>query len=1049
MGPTDDRRAQMKFRLPKYRLKPGQKPQSASDEAIAAAFPGLRLRSSLLVVLVGDAVLALVVAGLVSQHSVFRMVSILLAIVLPLLLFIWSSPESLRLVQADRSTHRLRSMLTFCSSVAAAALFAVSLGFSRSIPNQADRAVRSSLGPVDLMVLAPDANTMEQARVVVAQVRSQESTAGLIDADPITMGVVDAAVLTESSPVRVRLLEVSPTLLDGFSGQFETKVPLQVGEVIIAAPSAKRLGGKVGEPLRIRTVGQIDLSLTVVATPPAQGILGLPEVDGSSTVNVFVAPGTLASVPTGDIKQIMLLSLCGISTEKVIEGGVRKTCSSDPIESAAYVARVDDELSKMFATLVPLVDDDALFADVAEASGPAATSVNLSILPVKKLAVDGGTHDSVVARRVLDLAALPLSVAAIVGLAASALFQRTSRTRVERILGLGPGRAVGDQTLLAVGDHLPGSILGTALGVVMVRVAVALSSEQRSVLSPSTLVNLLCDGIAMSAGVTIGTSLIQAVVAQRISLGAIMSGRIQRATWWKSVGIMLLIVSAMALALGSDPTLLVTATFVLLFGGFALLSSFGFGSLVTRRVFATGAAALVLLVTVVLSWLVSHRRDDAGLLSDHRWPLATIASSLIALVMAWVLFARTTEVGRTLAQWFLPSSDQPMLSVLRSRSAKRVGPWALAGLVSCSFAIGATAPLGSILAASAAETAAPATSSIVEVNDVYSNAISDPPAIPLSISALTFSAPVANVSGVLAPTTPLSDKSLGLSSSRPVSVSRVDDASLLTLLPLLNPEAITLADSETLVNRSAFRRVFGVEPNLGDTVTLVGSLGQSVPVRVTALFDGSLQGAVWINERTWARIGPSTPFGRRLVVPPASSSVSTVRSGLEASLRGQAVSLSPDPTRRTDAGHDAGRISRILRWISAPLSALLLCALMFRWALSRRAELQSIQGTTLSDAIITRSISRDLAGHAVGSTLVGLVAGLALSASFLPFAAIDHPSSVIAIPWLQLLAMLVAPALLSVFVARLRTIPKASDEVRSQNSKRLTDGGFERSQHSN
>jgi hypothetical protein len=1005
-----------------------------------------RLRSSLLLVLVGDAMVFLVLLGLALQQSIVRLICVLIAVIVPMALFCLASPSSYQLVRSEHRSQSLRSRATFVACAAAAALFTCSLGFNRSVPDQSARQIAATLGPVDIMIGAPSAASLEQARAAVVALRGRSDVAGLIDADPLVMRAVDGAVMTSASPTQVRVVEVDPAQAAGF-GQAPTLtgfvgVALAANDAFIPEPVARLLGTKVGDTLRVQTSAGPELTLRLTKIAPQRGLLGLPGIDGSTVTNVFVGPGTMASLDATGLDNILAVSLCGRTTTRVLNNGVRESCSNDPIESSVYVQRVDDELGRAIALLPPSVPSvataaDPLFGDGTVANEPSpASGVSLTITPIKQRLIDEARSQHRVVQRALDLSTLPIGVASLVGLVAAGLIIRNKRWRVDRSIGLSASHSTGEQTLLVALAGLPGVFVGTALGVVVVRIvdALLLASRDTSAIAAPNPVELFADGLAAAVMATVAATVAASWMANRIEPGTLITGhwRHRAARWWKAVAVLLVALGLVTVALSSSPAFLVGGLAILGFGLVGLAVSGGRLDGQSRPKIMTRVGVVLFVMMTALAWWLTRRQSEASI--GDRWSVLIVLSILSVASVSWIMIARHSEIGRRIAGFGVRASDRALITTLRSRSAKRAGPWSLTAPVAFTFAFSAAAAIAGVLGTSAAQNPNRVITKLVEINDVYPGGdLTSVAPIEVDGAGRIIVTRFADVRGIALSNGELSDRTLGVQSTRSIPVNMVPDESAADLLQRLGAGSTPLTDGSAIANRADFLAVFGHEPQVGDRVNVLGPSEEVVSLQVVTVIDGTTNGALWVGQTTWNQLNPPHWFGRRLVSPAPGESLDRTRTQLMAALRGQAVAFGTDPTSRNSVELDGERVARVLRWMALVISAVGVGALALRWTSPRRAELHALRLAD-SDSLATRSISHDLVGHLGTPGWIGVLTGVYISLALRPLAFVGGPPRTALLiltssPWLYLIVAAAWPTLLALLVARLRGLPRRSEST--------------------
>ncbi len=1024
--------------------------ESASPRQPAISRP--RLRSSLLAVLVGDAMAFLLLIGVALQQPVLRLATVLVTVLVPLAIFVATSPQTWRLVRSEHRAQRLRSWATFAACTATAALFTCSLGLSRSVPDQSAREIAATLGPVDVLIGAPSAASLEQARAAVVALRGRSDVAGLIDADPLVMQAVDGAVMTSASPTRVRIIEVDPAQAAAF-GQAPAQtgfvgVSLGANDAFLAAPVASQLGSKVGDTLRVHTSAGPDLTLRLARIAPTRGLLGLPGLAGEPVTNLFVGPGTMASLDGARLTHVLAVSLCGRSTTRLLNNGLREGCSNDSVESSVYVQRVDDELGRAIAALpsspgVAPAGADPVFSDEAAPSAAAqASGISLTITPIKQRLIDAARAQHATVQRALDLATLPMGIASLIGLAAAGLVIRNTRLRVDRVIGLSSSRSTGEQVLLMVLTGLPGVLGGTILGVILVQVvdAVLGARNTTSAIAAPNQIALLADGLAAGVVTTMAATLFASWMSNRIEPSTLISGhwRTRGARWWRAIAISVIVLGLVLIALSSSPAFVVSGVAFIALGVVAFARSKGaISGQAGRQTLARIGTALVVLVAVLAWWLT--RRQSANSVAT-RWSVLMVVSTLTVATIAWLLISRNSTFGRSVAGLGVRASDRALLSTLRSNSAKRAGAWSLTAPVAFTFAVSAAAAMSAVLGTSAAQQANRVITNVIEVDDVYPGGDQqDSAPIEADGAGQVVATRFADITGIALSSGELSDRTLGVQSTRSIPVNLVPDDSASDLLQRLGASSLSspggnpLAEGTAVAHRSEFRAVFGRDPEVGDRVNLIGPSENPISVQVTSVIDGTTTGALWISQASWNQVAPERWFGRRLVSPAPGESVTRTRRQLVGALRGRSVVVGADPTSRNSIDLDGERTGRVLRWLALVLAFVGVGALGLRWASPRRAELHRLR-LAGGDSLATRSISHDLIGHVGTPGWFGVVIGVYISFALRPLAFVNGSprtalATVTSSPWLYLFVAAAWPTIMSLLVARLRGLPRRAERT--------------------
>jgi hypothetical protein len=943
-----------------------------------------RLRANLSVVLLVDSAVALGLVGLTFQRSVVRALIIFAALTIPMAAFAAAFPSSVRLLRVDMRARRQTVISTAAVLIASSAMFTSVLGLARSVGSSVSTSQAQELGAIDLVVNASTARSIEQVRSALEDLSGRAEVSGLFDAPPLVIRSIRGGIETDRSPAPARVLEVSTVEAAGFGGSPTSSglegISLQRGEAVLSFEAANRLGGNIGQVVRVHMVGGGDLELRVKGLASKIGLLSLPDVDGRATTNVIVGVGTLSGVADTQTQHSLALSLCGRPSKVMFENGVRVACDSDPVDSAVFSRRADDEVGRLLANMTAIstgANEGAIFGEPTEPSD----SPVFSIQPVKQRSLDIASAQYAFDRRTVDLAAFPLAIVALIGCCVAAIIGRSKRQGIERMVGVSTVHSVGNQSLFVAAVAFPAVVAGTLLGIGIVQLALVVLRLRSlsSAISPSPT-SLLLDGAIACFGSALIAGVVSSWCENRIDPAVLLSSRLRgrSVAWWRPIGFVLVLVGAAFALLAREGALLVAGVGCLIAGVTALLAaslgSSKYDGVSTWNLLAGGGACMLVLSIVATSSVI--RGSD---LRDQRSPLIVLGVALVVMTIAWVLIVRGGDVGRRVAGIGISTSEGPFLKVVRTGSARRAGAWAFAGPVALTFALSSAGFSSSTMASLASKVSTPATAKLVEVDDVYP--VGDQQeGVPIADdgSGRLILTRTALISGGLVPTGLVTDRLQGASSIRQFWITQLPAAQTSRILAQTRATGVQLLEGQVLAGREDFVLAFGKDPVVGDEVRIPID-NTSVTLQIAGLIEGQTRGALWVPESTWNQIPTGVWFGRRLVVPMKGTSASETRADLRIGLRGRPVTIANEASLNSSQWNDARSLSQAIRWIGLCMGIAALSGLLLRWAIPRRRELKSFRVAALSDAVATRSISHDLVGHIVPSGMAGLVAGIALS----------------------------------------------------------------------
>jgi hypothetical protein len=305
----------------------------------------LTFRSSLLRILLGYLALSAVIWGAANRKTFAGFAVGLAGCSIPLLSpLIMRSPVrrvATMLVRANRSPLRRLAIGTALTAVVASVLSLV----SNSAVLVGDRQVRSSLGPIDVVVEAQTNKDRMRAFDALSEETTGSVQQRLIDGGPLPVDIVRARTVNPVDPaseaLTVDVVAVTVERAVGFGAiPSETGLPdrkLGRGEALATANSPWPLGSTASID-----VGSIRFPVTIVGRTSGIGIAALPmslatqEAKASDNVAVLVVdPSTVADIGEQARRKLLVLSATG--------DAVNSSLLSDDL--AALVTRTIEERS--------------------------------------------------------------------------------------------------------------------------------------------------------------------------------------------------------------------------------------------------------------------------------------------------------------------------------------------------------------------------------------------------------------------------------------------------------------------------------------------------------------------------------------------------------------------------------------------------------------------------------------------------------------------------------------------------------------------------------
>lgn len=429
--------------------------------------PASEFRGSLLLVLGVDLV-ALLTWLAWSRRASSLAGLVVAATIVPLALVLALRPRVRRpatlLIRRER-----RRAAVFVPVAASVVLSSLALGVGHDARHLPVESAVYHLGPIDEVIVSPDANARNQALDAITRARENDPRVATGIDDLLPLVAVDALLAIGAQQVPVTAVELDVPVAAGFGKQpSETGLtglpPLLVGDVAVGPNLIANLGpGPV--PVRLSIGGQ-GIDVRARALPSGRGFgsldldgLGRPRLGATAaTPVVYVAPGTVATAidkMSDGGAAVNARFLVAVSNLGDARRGLRR--------SAAVTTLLEEVLAQPPTGPTSIPADDPLGLGGTVASVPGA--INASVVAVKSAHVAriaGEFAETELARRVARGA---LFAAAGVVLLAAYLARRRmhgDRVRVLRAFGL-RGRT---GAALRAALVLSGVVVGLPLGVI-------------------------------------------------------------------------------------------------------------------------------------------------------------------------------------------------------------------------------------------------------------------------------------------------------------------------------------------------------------------------------------------------------------------------------------------------------------------------------------------------------------------------------------------------------------------------------------------------------
>jgi hypothetical protein len=987
------------------------------------------LRRSVLGMIVADLSFFLALCALMFQQPWVRLAGVLTAIAIPWFIFLLTRAPIATLAFEEWRSQKSRSIAALLGVAFGTAALCVAVGVhpSRVLTDQLIAQARG--GPADLIVEAPSEAAQNKARQVIETVRAKPDMQLLFDAEPLELKWAPAWIEAGATH-RIRIVEFDPLGAVLFGGDRRTaglaKAKPGLGATV-SSSVASALHLTAGQSVVLLSPAS-RFPLVIHQVLPDSGLIGLPNAEGQSVPTLFVDPASFVELRKGGwsepIRYWSVISLCGTpdgqdAAEKAAENPAptaelsTRHCSADSLSSLAYVDRVEQELNAAIDEAVardPLLEqqDDAGKSGVLFGAGPASAGAvgSVRVDPIKQLAVNQSWTKNASFAWDNALVAL-LGTGAVCAIGAACFVDRRRRSARERMVGMSGPMVNGMWTGVIGLSAIPGAVLGAVVGTVaqqllgwwMFRGGVPVWSDalRSGTVFPS--------GLALAIATCSVVSYLLSVLTQRIPLiSAVRGAPLMTAARFLRPAVVLVAIAA------------VLAWRSRLYGWHGqlvvILSAFGLcillWSLAKSKQLIGAWGAVVSIIGLLLlrrSWGAS------GSVVSQPLIVFAVISIVGGLVGAYV----ATAPGQHFARFGVPRADATALSALRTRVATRPGPWPLLPLTAAVLAMSATATAASVVVgnATAYELTLGQRNMVVlqeflpgTVNSVLSAvpALSPDRLVSVQMGQLTMSVPSLD---------PLIPAALHRRSG--VAMSLPDDqVQRIAVVGTQGANSYSAGDFEgVVVVAESTRRIFGVVPPIGSTVTVRDVAGREIPLVVRAVIERApASSSLLVNSSVLrALTNVRSVSSWTLALPAAGQSLGPISAQLKRAVVGRQVSLveSFTRTRPTNAIERFGsRTQGFIMLLNLLSSALL----VWRWADERRRLLLPTHVASIGPTYIARSINQDATAHVGVSALLGGGAGLAIGWALMP------PGGLMHVPLTTLAATVLFPTVLSAVVAR-------------------------------
>jgi ABC-type lipoprotein release transport system permease subunit len=984
------------------------------------------MRRSFLGFLVADLSVFLGLCAIAFREPRLRLVCVSAAILLPWLTFAILHGALARMAAVEWRLHLRRSL----SSLVAVALGTAALTVSLAARSDSDAAGEASAaafgGPVDLVVETPDETLQALSRTTIDEVRSRPDLQTLFDEEPLELRWAMAWVDVGSTR-RVRIVALDPQRARLFGGDpkgsgFETAKP-GTGFTLSTDLAASLDVDGTGSVKVLTTSSPVEVPVLQVL--PTKGLLGLPAATGRPVPTLFVDSATFGELQEAGwnepVRYWSLISLCGSLSAAEQEGsGVEQPrCAADSYGSRVLVQRVEQELNIAFAnvaleqSLRPVADSgetEVLFTSQESLDQPVdeARRSPIRVHPVKLMMLEH--HLGTWARWRWEervLVGLLASGAALLTMAAC-FVDRRKRTARERMLGLSANMIHGMWTGVILLSAIPGVIFGAAIGTFFAGVLGRLTFARQSIW-PATFrpLALFVKSLSWALVCCSLMGLVVSILTQRIPLVLALRGApLMTAQRWVRPGAVLVVVG---IGIGLWSRLRDwRAPVAVLFAGTGLcVLTWSFARSKLLVAVSGGVMSLAGLAVLRRGWILEQSATTAV-------ALVVLGSFVVmsGLVGSYV----STAPGQYMARFGVPRVDAPALSVLRTRSATRPGPWPLLPLIGATLVLAATTTAASVVLASNRDRVPAGQSDSVVLKEFQSGTVSS---VVKSVSSVANGTVAVSRSTELAITPLFSGNQSDDHHRRVVTVASFPN-DLIQRIALVGQSAassMALLDADgVIVVADSFRTVNGRVPEVGNAVTVQGASGIDRVLTVRAVVDRvATPGGLLVNDELATSLFANEDTNEVLVLFAAEGmSAQQVKAEVGSALLGRNV----ETVQVFSAVRPLTDNQMFLRQLLRAVLLLDVCTagvLVWRWADERRRLLVSSRPAAIGPAFLARSINQDATAHVGSASALGSIAGVALGW------VLRQSGGQFQVPWLVLLAVVVVPTLLASVVARFPT----------------------------